>query len=107
MLAATALCVILFQRLGFGAILGFIVAVVQVAKRAGREVYFGDLYSPSTQAAAGLGKAAAVFVTSNDSQAAKALALTLQSLVFTWPSCTSRLRVLLPQRPAAPTRQRR
>ena len=56
------------------------IAVVQVAKRAGREVYFGDLYSPSTQAAAGLGKAAAVFVTSHDSEAAKALALTLHRL---------------------------
>ena len=30
MLAATALCVILFQRLGFGAILGFIVAGVLI-----------------------------------------------------------------------------
>jgi glutathione-regulated potassium-efflux system ancillary protein KefC len=56
------------------------IAVVQVAKRAGREVYFGDLYSPSTQEAAGLGKAAAVFVTSHDSEAAKALALTLHRL---------------------------
>jgi glutathione-regulated potassium-efflux system protein KefB len=56
------------------------IAVVQVAKRAGREVYFGDLYSPSTQEAAGLGKAAAVFVTSHDSEAANALALTLHRL---------------------------
>ena len=30
MLAATVLCVILFQRLGFGAILGFIVAGVLI-----------------------------------------------------------------------------
>jgi Trk K+ transport system NAD-binding subunit len=56
------------------------IAVVQIAKRAGREVYFGDLYSTSTQEAAGLGKAAAVFVTSHDSEAAKALALTLHRL---------------------------
>lgn len=56
------------------------IAVVQVAKRAGREVYFGDLYSTSTQEAARLGKAAAVFVTSHDSEAAKALALTLHRL---------------------------
>jgi voltage-gated potassium channel Kch len=56
------------------------IAVVQVAKRAGREVYFGDLYSTSTQEAAALDKAAAVFVTSHDSDAAKALALTLHRL---------------------------
>jgi glutathione-regulated potassium-efflux system protein KefB len=56
------------------------IAVVQIAKRAGREVYFGDLYSPNTQEAAGLVKAAAVFVTSHDSEAAKALALTLHRL---------------------------
>ena len=54
--------------------------VVQRARRAGRNVYFGDMYSPSTQQAAGLGKAAAVFVTSRDSDAAKALALTLHRL---------------------------
>jgi glutathione-regulated potassium-efflux system protein KefB len=56
------------------------ITVVQAAKRAGREVYFGDLYSTSTQEAAALGKAAAVFVTSHDSDAAKALALTLHRL---------------------------
>jgi glutathione-regulated potassium-efflux system protein KefB len=56
------------------------ITVVQAAKRAGREVYFGDLYSASTQEAAALGKAAAVFVTSHDSDAAKALALTLHRL---------------------------
>ncbi len=56
------------------------IAMVQAAKRAGRQVYFGNLYSSSTQEAAGLGKAAAVFVTSHDSEAAKALALTLHRL---------------------------
>jgi hypothetical protein len=43
----------------------------------GRDVYFGDIYSPTTQEAVGLGKAAVVFVTSQDSDAAKAQALTL------------------------------
>ncbi|NEV65142.1 NAD-binding protein [Thiorhodococcus minor] len=56
------------------------ITVVQIARRAGREVYFGDLNSTSTQAAARLGKAAAVFVTSHDSEVAKALALTLHRL---------------------------
>ncbi len=55
-------------------------AIVQRARRAGRQVYFGDLYSSTAQEAAGLGKAAAVFVTSRDSDAAKALAVTLHRL---------------------------
>jgi glutathione-regulated potassium-efflux system protein KefB len=55
-------------------------AIVQRARRAGRRVYFGDLYSSTAQEAAGLGKAAAVFVTSRDSDAAKALAVTLHRL---------------------------
>ena len=56
------------------------IAVVRRAKRGGRNVFFGDMYSPTAQEAAGLGKAAAVFVTSRDSEAAKALALTLHRL---------------------------
>jgi len=56
------------------------IAVVQRAKRGGRNVFFGDMYSPTVQEAAGLGKATAVFVTSRDSHAAKALALTLHRL---------------------------
>ena len=55
-------------------------ALVKRAKLAGRDVHYGDMYSPSTQEAAGLGKAVAVFVTSRDSEAAKALALTLHRL---------------------------
>jgi Trk K+ transport system NAD-binding subunit len=55
-------------------------AIVQQARRAGRRVYFGDLYSPTTQEAAGLGRATAVFVTSHNSQDAKALAVTLHRL---------------------------
>jgi glutathione-regulated potassium-efflux system ancillary protein KefC len=39
-------------------------AIVQSAKRAGRQVYLGNMYSPATQAAAGVGKATAVYVTS-------------------------------------------
>ncbi|MGB5735581.1 MAG: NAD-binding protein, partial [Thiohalocapsa sp.] len=55
-------------------------AIVQSAKRAGRQVYLGNMYSPATQAAAGLGKATAVYVTSHDNQTAKALAVTLHRL---------------------------
>ena len=55
-------------------------ALVQSAKRAGRQVYLGNMYSPATQAAAGVGKATAVYVTSHDSQSAKALAVTLHRL---------------------------
>ncbi len=55
-------------------------AIVQSAKRAGRQVYLGNMYSPATQAAAGVGKATAVYVTSHDNQAAKALAVTLHRL---------------------------
>jgi len=55
-------------------------ALVQSAKRAGRQVYLGNMYSPATQAAAGVGKATAVYVTSRDNQAAKALAVTLHRL---------------------------
>ena len=56
------------------------IAVVRRAKRGGRNVFFGDMNSPTVQEAAGLGKATAVFVTSRDSEAAKALALTLHRL---------------------------
>jgi glutathione-regulated potassium-efflux system protein KefB len=56
------------------------ISVVQRARRAGRRVYFGNLYSSTSQEAAGLGRATAVFVTSHDSQEAKALAVTLHRL---------------------------
>jgi glutathione-regulated potassium-efflux system protein KefB len=55
-------------------------AIVERAKRAGHQVYLGNMYSPATQAVAGVGKATAVFVTSRDNQAAKALAVTLHRL---------------------------
>jgi len=56
------------------------IAVVQQAKRIGRQVYFGDMYDRATQEAAGLGRAAAVFVGSRETEAAKALAVTLHRL---------------------------
>jgi glutathione-regulated potassium-efflux system protein KefB len=56
------------------------IAAVQRAKRAGRRVYFGNMYSSTAQAAAGLGKATAVFVTANETEEAKALAVTLHRL---------------------------
>ena len=55
-------------------------AIVERAKRAGHQVYLGNMYSPATQAAAGVGKATAVYVTSRDNQAAKSLAVTLHRL---------------------------
>ena len=54
--------------------------IARQGRAAGRPVYFGDIYSPATQATAGLGKASAVYVTSGDMQRAKALALTLHRL---------------------------
>jgi glutathione-regulated potassium-efflux system protein KefB len=56
------------------------IAVVQRARRKGRKVYFGNMYSSTTQEAAGLGKATAVFVTSDETEEAKALAVTLHRL---------------------------
>jgi len=56
------------------------IAVVQQAKRIGRQVYFGDMYDRTTQEAARLGRAAAVFVGSRETEAAKALAVTLHRL---------------------------
>jgi glutathione-regulated potassium-efflux system protein KefB len=49
-------------------------------KQAGHNVHFGDMYSPATQEAAGLGKAAAAFVTSVDNEVTKVLAVSLHSL---------------------------
>jgi len=49
-------------------------------KQAGHNVHFGDMYSSATQKAAGLGRAAAVFVTSEDTAVVKALAVILHSL---------------------------
>ncbi len=53
------------------------IAVVRKGRQAGRPVFFGDMYNPTTQAAAGLGRAAAVYVTSHDMSRAKSLAVTL------------------------------
>jgi len=56
------------------------ISVVRQGKRSGRNVHFGNMYSSTTQEAAGLGKAAAVYVTSRDMDRAKALAVTLHRL---------------------------
>jgi glutathione-regulated potassium-efflux system protein KefB len=54
--------------------------LVRQASGAGRTVYFGDMYNSTTHEAAGLGNAAAVYVTSRDMERAKALAVTLHRL---------------------------
>jgi glutathione-regulated potassium-efflux system protein KefB len=54
--------------------------VVRQGERAGHNVYYGDMYTSTAQAAAGLGKASAAYVTSRDMNRAKAMALTLHRL---------------------------
>jgi monovalent cation:proton antiporter-2 (CPA2) family protein len=54
--------------------------IVRRGKELGRNVHFGDMYSATTQEAAGLVKAAAAYVTSRDMDHAKALAVTLYRL---------------------------
>ncbi len=56
------------------------IGIVRQARAAGRAVYFGDMSSPTAQQSAGLGRAAAVYVTSRDTEHAKALAVTLHRL---------------------------
>lgn len=56
------------------------ISLVRHGKRSGRNVHFGDMYSAATQEAAGLGRAAAAYVTSRDMEHAKALAITLHRL---------------------------
>jgi len=56
------------------------IGIVRKGNRSGRNVHFGDMYSSATQEAAGLGKAAAAYVTSRDMDHAKALAVTLDRL---------------------------
>ena len=53
---------------------------VREGKRSGRNVYFGDINSPVTQQAAGLGRADAAYVTLRDMEQAKAVAVNLQHL---------------------------
>ena len=53
---------------------------VRQGKKSGRNVHFGDMYSAAIQEAAGLGKAAAAYVTSRDMDHAKSLAVTLNRL---------------------------
>jgi glutathione-regulated potassium-efflux system protein KefB len=56
------------------------IGIVLKAKRLHRPVHFGDMYDTTTQEAAGLGKAAAVYVTSRNMDRAKGLAITLHRL---------------------------
>ncbi len=56
------------------------ISVVRRGERSGHNVHFGDMYSSTTQEGAGLGKAAAVYVTLRDMDQAKALAVTLHRL---------------------------
>ena len=56
------------------------ISVVRQSVRSGRQDHFGDMYSATTQEAAGLGNAAAAYVTSRDMDHAKALAITLHRL---------------------------
>ena len=56
------------------------ISLVRHGKRLGRNVHFGDMYSPATQEAAGLGRAAAAYVTPRDMEHAKAMAITLHRL---------------------------
>jgi len=53
---------------------------VRAGKHSGRNVHFGDINSPVTQQAAGLGKADAVYVTLRDMEQAKSVAVTLKRL---------------------------
>jgi len=53
---------------------------VRLGKQRGRNVHFGDINSPVTQQAAGLGRADAAYVTLWDTGEAKAVAVTLRSL---------------------------
>jgi glutathione-regulated potassium-efflux system protein KefB len=56
------------------------IEVVRQGKRLGNDVRLGNLFSPEIRNMVGLGKAAAVFVTSRDTARAKALAVTLHRL---------------------------
>ena len=58
----------------------FDINIVRHGKAAGRNVHFGNMYNDATQKAAGLGQAAAAYVTLRDMDRAKALALTLRRL---------------------------
>ena len=56
------------------------ISCVRKGKQRGRNVHFGDIYSPVTQQAAGLGRAEAAYVTFWDMRQAKAVAVTLHHL---------------------------
>ncbi len=56
------------------------VGAVEQGKRWGKNVHYGDMFSPVTQQAAALGRALAVFVGTSDRHLSKGLAVTLQRL---------------------------
>ena len=56
------------------------IGVVRKGRQLGKQVYFGDMQDTTAQEAAGLGRAAAVYITSWDVNRAKALAVTLHHL---------------------------
>jgi glutathione-regulated potassium-efflux system protein KefB len=64
--------------------------LVKQGKRSGRNVHFGDFYSPVTQQAAAIGKATAAFVSTRDPVQLEGLALTLHRL---YPSVDIHVRV--------------
>ena len=64
--------------------------LVKQGKRSGRNVHFGDFYSPVTQQAAAIGKATAAFVSTRDPLQLEGLALTLHRL---YPSVDIHVRV--------------
>lgn len=64
--------------------------IVKQGKRSGRNVHFGDFYSPVTQQAAAIGKATAAFVSTRDPVRLEGLALTLHRL---YPSVDIHVRV--------------
>ena len=54
--------------------------LVRQGKRLGHNVHFGDMYRQITQEAAGLGRAAAAYVTATDMDRAKSLSVTVKTL---------------------------
>ena len=56
------------------------IGLVRQGRRTGHNVHFGDMYSMTTQTAAGLTRAAAVYVTSRDMHHASSMAVTLHGL---------------------------
>jgi len=66
------------------------IRAVRKGKRSGRNIHFGNINSPVTQQAAGLGRANAAYVTLRDMEQAKAIAVNLKHL---YPSLDIYVRV--------------